>query len=65
MEPSTEHPTTTEPAEAAGLQNLTRQALEDAERAGDPERLELLEELYASLERELARDFGETASSRR
>lgn len=69
MDSSTERPSSEPPTtgriEAVGLQNLTRQALEDAERAGDPERLRLLEDLYASLERELERDVGETASSRR
>ena len=41
------------------------QRLEQAEALDDAARLQLLEELYGELERELDRDFGEAPSPRR
>ena len=48
-----------------GLQERTRQALEDATSTGDAGRLELLESLYEELSGELERDVAENPSSRR
>ena len=50
---------------SAGLQERTRQALEDVTSTGDAGRLELLESLYEELSGELERDVAENPSSRR
>ena len=63
MDDNNEHVATSEAP--AGLRDQTRQALQDASAAGDAGRLELLENLYDELSRELERDVGETSSSRR
>ena len=63
MEPQLEP--TAGPDQEAALRGRAERALEDAAPAGDGERLALLEELYAELESELERDFGEAPSTRR
>jgi hypothetical protein len=57
------HHAATEASESAGLQDRTRQALEDTATRGDAERLKLLEDLYDELSNELERDVGENPSS--
>jgi len=49
-------------AESVGLQERTRQALEDAAASGDTERLKLLDDLYGELSNELERGVGENSS---
>ena len=49
-------------AESVGLQDRTRQALEDAAASGDTERLKLLDDLYGELSNELERGVGEDSS---
>ncbi len=49
-------------AESVGLQDRTRQALEDAAASGDTERLKLLDDLYGELSNELERGVGENSS---
>ena len=63
MDDNNHYGATTEAFESVGLQDRTRQALEDAATSGDAERLKLLEDLYDELGNELERDVGENPSS--
>ena len=62
MDDNTHH-AAPEASDSVGLQDRTRQALEDAASSGDTERLKLLEDLYDELSNELERDVGENPSS--
>lgn len=63
MDETNQHVATPEVFEPVGLQDRSRQALQDAAATGDAERLKLLENLYDELSTELERDVGETPSS--
>lgn len=63
MDDNSHHATASEASESVGLQDRTRQALEDAATRGDAERLQLLEDLYDELSSELERDVGKNPSS--
>jgi len=65
MDDNYQHPSPPRDPGSAGLQERTRQALEDASSTGDVGRLELLENLYEELSGELERDVAENPSSRR